>query len=367
MKGQILIVLLAFSIVTGWGQEKKEVKYHLISLESEKDTPLEYRYYVENVYDGRQFKENIGTVQKGAFNAKMLARFEKPFEQEIKNYLVRVLPKNENTKPISLRINDLFVSERTEASSEMGFAAVVADVIITVNGQDYIVGTVAANIEGSGMDVTGKHDDRIKLALQKCIGRFEVIPEEEFTKIPFNANEPVLKKEIGKAPKGIYISYTDMLKNKPVDDTNYYLKADGDKYYLINTVTSKKAEYYYAYSDGEIVYLNVSKYANDKYYAKTEIIAGKYFIEDVVYNVNNTAMMTAMFGVMGALMSVGEEHVPMLIDGDSGQPFFLSNSEVKTLLSPYPDLLKQYKKSKRTTGDVKTALIKYYALQEASK
>lgn len=367
MKKHIFIVLAMFCLAAGWAQGKKEIKYHLISLENEKDTPLEFRYYVENVYDGRQFKENIGTVQKGAFNTKMLARFEKPFEQEIKDYLVKVLPKNENTKPISLRINDLFVSELTEAVSETGFASVIADVIVNIEGQDYIVGTVAANVESSGMDVTGKHDDRIKLALQKCIARFEIMPEDEFTKVTFNANEPIVKREAGKAPKGIYVSYTDMLKGKPIDDANYYLKADGNKYYLINNVTSKKAEYYYAYSDGETVYLNVSKYATEKFYAKTEMIAGKYFIEDVVYNANNTAMMTVMFGIMGTLMSSGETHVPMLIDGDSGQPFFLSNSEVKTLLSPYPDLLKQYKKSKRTTGDVKTALIKYYALQEASK
>jgi len=72
-------------------------------------------------------------------------------------------------------------------------------------------------------------------------------PAKELTKIPFDPNEPIVKRQTGKARKGVYISYTDMLRNTP--------SGDGD--------------------------------------------------------------------------------VPMLLDGNSGQPFFLSNSEVKTLLEPY--------------------------------
>lgn len=101
-------------------------------------------------------------------------------------------------------------------------------------------------------------------------------PAKELTIIPFDPNGPIVKRQAGKASKGVYISYTDMLRNTPSED--------GD--------------------------------------------------------------------------------VLMLLDGNSGQPFFLSNSEVKTLLEQYPDLLQEYKKSKRENADVKDILIKYYALQQ---
>jgi len=131
-----------------------------------------YRFYIENVYAGTQFKENIDTVQKGAFNNKILANFKKPFDREIKDYLLKLIPKHEVSKPVSLRISDLCVSELTETFSETGYASVVADVILTIDGRQYIAGTVSATIESGGMDVTGQHDERINKALQKCIAQF---------------------------------------------------------------------------------------------------------------------------------------------------------------------------------------------------
>lgn len=362
---KIIITLLLAICGTGlFAQADKEVKYHHISLESKDDVPLDYRYYVERVFDGRQFRGNIGTVQKGPFNNKVLAKFDKPFEQELKDYLMKVLPVRDSSMAISLRINDLYISELTEAISETGYASVVADIIVNKEGRDFIVATVSANVEGGGLDVTGKHDDRIKQALIKCIAKFEIIPEEEMLQMPFDAAAPMEKTVMGMPAKGVYVSYTDMLKNAPRDDSEFYLSEENGKFYIINKYTGSKAEDYYAYSDGEAVYLNVSKYARDKYYAKTEMIGNKYFIEDVIYNPNNAIAMGAMFGVLGAIVfsSVGDATVPMMIDSNSGQPIFLSNAEIRTMLSPYPELWKEYKKSNRKTQDIKGALKKYYTM-----
>ncbi|MFD2601805.1 hypothetical protein [Flavobacterium suzhouense] len=358
------VVCLFVTIAQAQKGNEKTVNYHLISLEDKNDIPLDYKYYVVDVYDGRQFKENIGTVQKGPFNAKVLARFEKEFDKEVKDYLVKVLPKRDGVMPISLRITDLYVSEFTGSFSETGYASVVVDVIMKEDGRDYVVAAVAARVEGNGVDVTGKHDERIKEALLKCIAKFEVMAMEEFIKLPFDANEFVAGRAAGKAPKGVYVSYVDMLKGVPLSNTNYYLKADGNKYYVVNTTTAKREDNYYAYSDGEVVYLNVSKYAKDAYYAKTDIVGGKYFIENVIYDADNAALMSAMFGLIGKLIFNDDYMLPMLMDGNSGQPFFLSNSEIKTLLSPYPELLKEYKKSDKTNSDIKAVLNKYYALQK---
>ncbi|MFV7234386.1 hypothetical protein [Flavobacterium sp. ZB4R12] len=87
-----------------------------------------FNFYVENVYDGRQFKENIGTVQKSGFNRKVLANFEKPLVEEFFDYLSVICPKQENKPIISIRINDLYVSELTRAMSETAYATLVIDI-----------------------------------------------------------------------------------------------------------------------------------------------------------------------------------------------------------------------------------------------
>ena len=60
---------------------------------------------------------------------------------------------------------------------------------------------------------------------------------------------------------------------------------------MLNKTTDSEELNYYGFSDGEVFYINVSKYASGKYYAKTEIIGGKYYIENVVYNPNNAIAM----------------------------------------------------------------------------
>lgn len=178
-----LLLILLFTGVAATAQNKTE--YKLISLEDKDDVPLESQFYIENVYDGRQLKSSIGTVQTGLANRKMLANFKNPLETEIRDYMVKVYPKREGAVPISLRINELYVSEYTEATNETGYASVVADVIEYRDNGEFIAGTYSSTMEGTGLDVTRKHDDRIKKALQQCIGRYIITQPEEKLNIPF--------------------------------------------------------------------------------------------------------------------------------------------------------------------------------------
>ncbi len=357
----LAVILLLSGIISA--QDKTE--YKLFSLEDIKDVPLESEFYITEVYDGRQFKNNIGTIQKGLTNRKVLANFERPLETEIKDYLTKVYPKHEGAIPIALRINELYVSEYSEAMDETGYASVVADVIEYKNGGEYIAGTYSSTIEGSGLDVTRKHDDRIKKALQQCIGRYIITQPEEKLDIPFDNTLPATVQVPQKIQRGIYITYKDILKNKPKDDTNYYLKSKDDMYYLVNTATGKKEENYYAYSDGEDVYINVSRYALSKYYGKTSRIADKYFIHKVNISKNKALNVAVVFGLPALLimmaMDMDETHIPMMIDVNSGQPYFLERSTIKAMLAVKPELLKEYKKSNRTSEDVKNIFTKFYA------
>lgn len=350
---------MLFYMISGFSQT--EIKYHMISLEDKNDTSIGLNFSVAKVYDGRQFKENIGTVQKGAFNKKVLANFEKPFEEEILNYLALILPSA--NKKIAIRINDLYISEFTKAFSETGFATIVLDVIEQKEGTDYIVGTYSYTAEGNGMDVTNKHDYRLKEALVQIMTEYKNTSQDKKTQIVFDSNQVVANRNLVETPKkGIYLTYADVLNNKPfTEDFNFSNK--NEKFYVLDASGKDKSNYF-GFSDGINFYINVSKYANSKFYAKTEVIGNKYFIGDVTYNPNSIVAAGAMFGLVGSLVAstVTSGSVPMLIDCYSGQPIFLSNSEIKTMLKPQPELYKEYKEGKKTNQDIKDILEKYYQI-----
>ncbi|WP_414000060.1 DUF6563 family protein [Flavobacterium sp. W1B] len=360
MNRLILLVVLSVSSVAF---SQKNISYHIVSLDNKKDVALDYNFYVENVYDGRQFKENIGTVQKGAFNKKVLANFGKSLEVELLDYLSVICPNQEGKHKISIRIIDVYVSELTRAMSETGYATLVLDVIKEKDGVNYVVGTFSAFTESNGMDVTNKHDDRLKKVLQDCLADYVESGDNNMIASVFDKDQVVSGRLVNVMPlKGIYRTYSDVFNNKPIADDDFEIRSKKNRYYLINKKSNIEEGNFYGFSDGQDFYINVSKYANEKHYLKTEIIADKYYIEDVLYNPNNTIAMGAMFGLIGVAVAsaTSQASVPMMIDCYSGQPLFLSNAELKTMLSTHPSLLNEYKDGKKTNDEIKNILKKYY-------
>ena len=355
-----IVLCIAFS-VSSFSQNRSEI--HKISLKDERDTALDFNFYVENVYDGRQFKENIGTVQKGGFNRKVLADFEQSLVEDLSDYLTIICPKDDTKSSISIRVNDLYISELTRAMSETGYATIAIDIIENQNGVNYVVGSYNASAESNGMDVTRRHDERIKKGLIECLTKYRNATDSEKIAVTFIANEVTKNKTILEAPaKGLYFTYVDVLNNKPLDDSAFKITNKRERFYLFNESTKLSESNYYGFSDGLNFYVNVAKYANSPYYAKSEIIGGKYFIEDVVYNSNNAIAMGAMFGLLGVAIAsaTSDSSIPMMIDCYTGQPLFLSNAEMKVFLSSNSELLREFKNSDKTSASKKQILKKYY-------
>jgi hypothetical protein len=215
------------------------------------------------------------------------------------------------------------------------------------------------------MDVTGKHDERLKKVLQDCLTNYVKTSDADKSALVYDANQSIKRKTIIDVPlKGIYLTYIDVLNGKPIDDANFEITNKKEKFYLLNNATNSEELNYYGFSDGENFYINVSKYASSKHYAKTEIISGKYYIENVIYNSNNAIAMGAMFGLIGVAIAsaASDSSIPMLIDSYTGQPSFLSNNEMKVMLSSYPELLKEFKASDKSNGDKKDIIKKYYQI-----
>jgi hypothetical protein len=357
-----LLLLVAFAI-SSLSFAQNNTGYHSISLKDKKDSVLGFNFYVDKVYDGRQFKENIGTVQKGAFNSKVLANFQNSLTEEFSDYLSVVCPKEEAKEKIDIRVTDLYVSELTRAMSETGYATLVMDVIKEIDGVSYIVGTYSAETESNGMDVTKKHDERIKKVLQDCLTQYVKTKVDASSMLVFDKLQSNNVREVMTLPsKGVYLTYLDVLNSKPFSFENYQMTNKGNDFFLSNKKNNVEESNYYGFSDGEHFYINVSRYASQKHYSRAEIISNKFFIENVLYNPNNTIAMGAMFGLVGVAIAsaTSQASVPMLIDCYSGQPIFLSNGTLKSMFAPYPELLKEYKDGKKTNEEIKALLYKYY-------
>lgn len=66
------------------------------------------------------------------------------------------------------------------------------------------------------MDVTGKHDERLKKVLQDCLNNYMRTSYTDKTAFVFDANQSIKNKKIADVPiKGVYLTYADVLNGKP--------------------------------------------------------------------------------------------------------------------------------------------------------
>jgi hypothetical protein len=163
-----LFFCMLFSLVSS---AQNETRY-FISLENSSNKKIESDFFIGKVYDGRQNKSNIGSVQKSIFNKKILAVVEKPLSEELQNYFNICFPKEAGKKVLSIRVNEFYVSEHTESKTETGYATVVFDFIEKTEGIDYIIGSYSSVIKSDGIDVTSGHEQRLIQAINECIAAY---------------------------------------------------------------------------------------------------------------------------------------------------------------------------------------------------
>lgn len=379
MKQIINLLCVFLSLVT----HAQEEKVHLISLANEKNTALESSFYVEKVYDGRQVKENIGTVYVSLFNSKVSANFQMPLAEELQSLLAVLYPKSETKKPISIRINELYVTEVKAVTDnnynrmQVGSATVVLDIIEkAADGKDYIIGTFFSSKEETCSDVTKKHADLITSALKNNFENYKNTKDTYKIAIPF-VQEETINTESGntKITAGIYLNYRDVFNSKFLNLDDYTITKYKEGFCLLNKATGRVENGFYGFSDGENFYLNLFQFSNVKYYLKTEILGTNYFINEVEesnidfnsFYLAYGGMMAMGGGIIPALIFKGNgtsepKRTPLVIERVNGTPTFLTDKYVLNMLESNEVLLKEYKKTKRTPADKKMIYKKFYNL-----
>ncbi|MDT0675199.1 hypothetical protein [Autumnicola musiva] len=337
----ILLILLMLTFTTSQAQ-----KDHLITLEA-KDS-LQTNFYIKKVIDARSQKENIGVAQKGAFNKKVPANFSEDFVPHLQNYFNNLLPANEEKIPLILKVDKLYISERTSAMSEQGVCEVQLEFLKDVDGQEYSLGIFSSSLEGKGMDVTGKHDERIKDALKNCITEFSVSNWKEMELQPLSTTNITETFNWDTKPvKGLYMNFDDLKNNKPHTDVLFNSKLVGknkkaEHYMAYQDGKKKRIKKLFGYSDGEDIFLSASNYTTTEYFVKA-LLKGRYiYFEDQF----SSPTAAATFGVVGAMASM--KHTGIILDSKTGITSILNNKNMEKLLRKYPELLIEYDKTDKS-------------------
>ncbi|GAA4974403.1 hypothetical protein [Algibacter aquimarinus] len=365
---KVLFISFCLLSVFSFSQNRKP---HVIKLLPNKDAPVKaVDFYVSEVLDNRIYKDNIGIAQKGIFNKKVLSVFSKPFEEEILNYLNSVFPQKSEKQSVTIRINQLLISENTGAFKETGKATINLDVLQKIDDDYFLLGSYSAYREKNSADVTGKHDDRIRSILSDCMQQFQF--HFKFEKENINPRLISIKTKAKPAifdediKEGFFKTFNELYNNTPFLDNSIKFKNKEnrlDKLYL-SDIDHKRA-LYYAYHDGEYIFLNASSFSGEKHFVKTETVDRFLLFNDAFVNQDDAIGMSMAFGVLGILASNRKSHV--LLDLYTGQFHILKENKIKVLLRNHRELYEVYKKSRDDISVMKDILETLFNKEEVAE
>ncbi|MBR9915525.1 MAG: hypothetical protein GYB32_11980 [Algicola sp.] len=358
LKISLQIFLLVFICHTY--AQKKDV--HIIELlPNDTETVMDCDFYIAEIIDNRIIKSNIGIAQKGLMNRKVLSDFSKDFGREILDYLETITPKDSSKQALTLRINQLLISEHTGAFKETGKAVVRLDVLIKNDDAYGKLGSFSDLKTKNSMDVTRKHDDRIRAVLKHCLMQFDSLEWSSIEAKSIDVTKPKVAKILNAdIQQGFFETYMELANNNPDNQVNFEVqnRSTERKLHLKDTENNDKIVDF-AYYDGKDLYLNAASYSGERHYIKTERFDQFLIFSDVFVNDDNVAGMSMAFGVLGVLAS--SERQTVMFDLNSGQFFPMARTKMRLILKEdYPDLYKKFKRDSRNHTLIKEILQTLY-------
>ncbi|WBA42072.1 hypothetical protein [Hymenobacter canadensis] len=181
-------------------------------------------FHFDKLVDARPDHSSIGSVHRGLDNHLVPAVLGGSLETELTPMLKQALPAGPTTRPVVVRIYALNVHETITAMSETGSAEVEMDFLEATSPDTYrLLLSTAELVEGKGLDVTSKHPDNIRRAVQQSLQRLATaVPPATAPTLTW---AQVLAGEEGALPRfpvqtqplqrGIYRSFEEFRQNAP--------------------------------------------------------------------------------------------------------------------------------------------------------
>ncbi len=364
MKTTLLIIALFLVNINIYSQGNN------ISVELKPDTSLEgINFSCLKVLDGRYFKENIGFVTRGSGKNNTGVQLLGEFEEYLAETITKLLPR-ENEKPrLVLIIRDITISENIGTMTQIGFCNVEIEFTKQIDTVLYSLGIFHANMTENKSGIKYSHDKRILMGLEMCFRKFD--------KTDWIDNKGILIEDINRKtlfdfkippPKGAYISFNQMAKKTPLDSISFdIIQANKSKKYEVYSITTKKKiniEPVHFVSDGESIYLRVnrSQFIKSKSYGKYIYFEGR--VTTTVKHENaarafGAGLAFGLGGIAGGVIfslatgatSNNSTLKGVVLETETGNLKMVTDMYLHRITTPFPLMLKEYRKSKRKLTD----------------
>jgi hypothetical protein len=314
-------------------------------------------YHIENLCIVLDDTTYIGYAQTGLGNTKTPARFRSGIRAELAAFLLRLGNPSPETKPLTLRINKLYIYELTHTSTEI--SSVTLNVSFLENSEHGWVELfeAAVSFSHSGMDVTHQHDNNIAHAFQQCFSDFNermksgkvrprVITDSALLINPLSSKRYYTVFAETSYPKAVYCSFYDFRDGFPDTATGFTVdyKMDKEDAKVLSAslkfTDDKDVEAPWGFSDGNQVYLRIGK----KYYPMQN--QDGQFVSDVAPKDLSSDIATGVMaagiagGIIGAAFASGIAAIASTSRGALERGHFRLDFSARTLLpATSPDYL----------------------------
>jgi hypothetical protein len=166
MKKIVFILLVFFSCSASFSQTTIDLKIVPFEITNQ-------NFYIDNVKDNRQ-ELHLGIIEDHS-NNKVKLRFENGTATTIKHFMDAVLPKTEESVPITLKVNHLKIEEAQTSIDKRTARVYVEFSFCTENGEElYKVVHYEDEVfpVSSLTEIFKTHEQRIRAALEYCLWSF---------------------------------------------------------------------------------------------------------------------------------------------------------------------------------------------------
>lgn len=326
------------------------------------------------VIDARDNKDNIGFVTRGLKKNDARVIFPSEFKEYLELTINKILPENINNPKLVLLFRNIIVSENIGTMNQYGYCNVEVEFARQTDTLLYSLGVFHSSIIENSNTVKYSHGKRVLQALGECFRKFD--------KSNWKTNEGILIQNIDSnilfdyktvPPKGVYLNYSQMIRRVPTDSNNIDIKElKKNKFisYEIDFKNDINPELVQFVSDGNSLYIH----ANSKQYLKSREFGKYIYFQGQFPTSSNSDQTIFLMGVGAGLAGglVGGLFFSLAMDAsntnnavkgvvlntEKGIIKILTDYYLVEIARDFPELLKEYRNSKRDLVDKENLIIK---------
>ena len=335
MRGHLLVFIgvLLCTQLSGQSLGTKIIKlYHFIK------SPVDGKFYVESISDGRTFTQNIGLAHRRLDKPVVVPLIlDRNFLSEFKVASDRWRSDRDGSRHVNITVREIYLWDHITSKDESRHAKVKLE-FFDLEGKS--LGTFSATVTDRGNYKRFSHERRFEKALWECLNKFgkslkrpnKIIKEDE---------KVLASKLERKLPKfGAAGSFLDLKKKQLRHRRLNLIKVDdpGLHRFRPRDPKERKAEYY-AYLDEGILYLKATNYLNSGDYFVRVLEQGRYHF--MIDKISTNSLSKDLFNE-DLQEKVSNTIIGIIVDGETGVPSFVTDEFLSTLMEPYPDLRDKY-------------------------